>query len=130
VSDGEEEKWERPSSAVPTCGIRPASPRGAAATSGVWSPSAVAHVHWRPLRAVKRCLSLTSGPRLHFEFPRFSIFQTLKSKMVTFPLLKIQQILHRDIWKHKEQLSFLAQLQIPSGFHVTYSGTNSNLNLP
>jgi hypothetical protein len=28
-----------------------------------------------------------------------------------------------------EQLSFLAQLQIPTGFHVTNSRTKSNLNL-
>jgi hypothetical protein len=34
VSNGEEEKWERPP-VVPTCGIRPVSPRGTVATNGV-----------------------------------------------------------------------------------------------
>jgi hypothetical protein len=89
-------------------------PRRAVATSGVRSSSrhrllCHTHAHWRPMRTVKRFLWLTSGPRLHFKFPRFSIFQTLKSKTVTFPLSKIHQILHSDRWKHKEQLSFLAQ---------------------
>jgi hypothetical protein len=32
--------------------------------------------------------------------------------------------------KHKEQLSFLSQLQIPSVLHVINSGTNSKLNIP
>jgi hypothetical protein len=32
--------------------------------------------------------------------------------------------------KHKEQLSLLINLQIPSGFQVTNFGTNSNFNLP
>jgi hypothetical protein len=62
-------------------------------------------------------------------FLRFSIFQTLKLKTMIFPMCKIHQIVYRDSWKDKEQLSFLAQLQIPSGFQVTISGTNSNLNL-
>jgi hypothetical protein len=39
VSDGEEEKCKRPSPVVPIRGIRPASPRGMAATGGVRSPS-------------------------------------------------------------------------------------------
>jgi hypothetical protein len=39
VSDGEEEKWERPPPIMPTRGIRSASPRGMAATGGVRSPS-------------------------------------------------------------------------------------------
>jgi hypothetical protein len=43
VSDGEEEKWERPSPIVPMCRIRPASPRVVAATNGVRSP-----LHHRP----------------------------------------------------------------------------------
>jgi hypothetical protein len=98
------------------------SAHGAMATGSVrWPPSHQAWCHGRVL---------TSGPQLHFEFSRFSIFQTLKSKIGTFPLSKIHQILHRDSWKHKEQLSFLAQLQMPSRFQVTISGTNSNLNLP
>jgi hypothetical protein len=78
----------------------------------------------------KRLLRLTSGPRLFSDFSRFSIFQTLKSISVTFPMSKIHQILYRDRWKDKEELSFLAQLQIPSGFEGTIYGTNSNLNIP
>jgi hypothetical protein len=71
VSDGEEDKWERPSPAVPMRGIRPASPRGTTATGGVRSP--LHHHLWchacmreQPVRLVKRCLRLISGPRLHF----------------------------------------------------------------
>jgi hypothetical protein len=75
-------------------------------------------------------LRLTSGPWLFSDFSRFSILQTLKSKSVTFPMSKLSHFLLVDSLKHKEQLSFLAQLQIPSGFQVTISGRNSNLNLP
>jgi hypothetical protein len=39
MSDGEEEKWERPSPVVPMHRIRPTSPRGTTATGGVRSPS-------------------------------------------------------------------------------------------
>jgi hypothetical protein len=78
----------------------------------------------------KRPRWLTSRPRLFSDFSRFSIFQILKSKSVTFPMSKHHQFLQVDSLKHKEQLSFLAQLQIPSGFQVTISGTNSNLNFP
>jgi hypothetical protein len=35
-----------------------------------------------------------------------------------------------DILKQKEQLYLFAQLQIPLGFQVINSGTNSNINLP
>jgi hypothetical protein len=49
---------------------------------------------------------------------------------VTFLLSKIQQTSQGDSLKYMEQLSFLAQLQIPSGFQVTNSGINSNMNLP
>jgi hypothetical protein len=40
------------------------------------------------------------------------------------------QTLHEDRYKHEEQLSLLAQLQIPNVSHFMNSGTNSNLNLP
>jgi hypothetical protein len=40
------------------------------------------------------------------------------------------QIFHRDSWKHKEELSFLAQLQIPKKLQVIIFGINLNLNLP
>jgi hypothetical protein len=43
---------------------------------------------------------------------------------------EIHQIFHKDIWKHKEKLSFLAQLQIPKGLQVINSGTKSKLKLP
>jgi hypothetical protein len=32
---------------------------------------------------------------------------------------KVHQSLHKDSWKHKEQLSFLEQLQIPKGLQGT-----------
>jgi hypothetical protein len=40
---------------------------------------------------------------------------------------KIDQSLHKDSWKHKEQLSFLAQLQIPKGLQVINSGTKNKI---
>jgi hypothetical protein len=49
---------------------------------------------------------------------------------VTLPMSKLHQFLQVNSLNHKEQLSFLAQLQIPSQFQVTISGTNLNLNLP
>jgi hypothetical protein len=39
MSDGEEVKWESPPPAVPTCGIRSASPHGMTAAGSVRSPS-------------------------------------------------------------------------------------------
>jgi hypothetical protein len=91
----------------------------------------VARVRWRPARAVKWQLQLTSGPRLLFHnFKDFLITQTLKYELVTFPLSKILQIMPVDSLKYKEQLYFLDQLKNPSGLHVINSGTNSNLNLP
>jgi hypothetical protein len=56
VSDGEEEKWERPSPIVPMCGIRPASPRGVAATNGVRSP-----LHHRPRCHMRALATGASG---------------------------------------------------------------------
>jgi hypothetical protein len=106
---------------------------------GQWRP-AVYGDYWVTGRSVTRAVA-TGASRLSSccewqvgrpfsDFSRFSIFQNLKSKSVTFSMSKIHQILHRDSCKHKKQLSFLAQLQSHSGFHVTNSGTNSNLNLP
>jgi hypothetical protein len=66
----------------------------------------------------KRPLPLTSGPQLVSDFSRFSIFQTLKSKSLTFPMSKINQILHRDSWKHKEQLSFQHNFKFPHDFKL------------
>jgi hypothetical protein len=50
--------------------------------------------------------------------------------MVTFAMFKIHQIMQGDRLKDKEQLSFLAQLQNPTGLQVTNSRTNSNLKIP
>jgi hypothetical protein len=70
------------------------------------------------------------GPDSISYFQRFSIIWTLKFESVTFLMSKIQQILQVNSLKHKEELYFFSQLQIPSWLHVTNSGTNSNLNLP
>jgi hypothetical protein len=45
---------------------------------------------------------------------------------VTFPLSKIHQNLNSDTLKHKEQLSCLSQLQIPSELQVKNSGIKVN----
>jgi hypothetical protein len=81
---------------------------GSVATHGECSDGATT-------RVFKRWVRPTGGPSPLSEFSRFSIFQILKSKIVTFPMSKIHQTLHRDILRHKEQLSFLFQLQITSG---------------
>jgi hypothetical protein len=78
----------------------------------------------------KRCLRLTSGLRHFFYLTRFSNTHILIFELVTFLLSKFLQMFHRDSWNHKEQLSFLAQLQIPKGLHVIIFGINSNLNFP
>jgi hypothetical protein len=60
--------------------------------------------------------SWAAGKRAcHFSdfFSRFSISQTLKFKTVTFLMSKVHHILHWYSIKHKEQLSFLLQLQNP-----------------
>jgi hypothetical protein len=49
---------------------------------------------------------------------------------VTFLMFKFCQIFHRDSWKHKEQISFLAELQIIKGLQVIIFRINLNLNLP
>jgi hypothetical protein len=46
---------------------------------------------------------------------RAAIAPALIFKLVAFLMSKFRQIFHRDSWKHKEQLFFLAQLQIPKG---------------
>jgi hypothetical protein len=40
---------------------------------------------------------------------------------MAFPMSKIHQTLQFDSLKHKEQLSFLAQLQMPSGVLIRKS---------
>jgi hypothetical protein len=54
-------------------------------------------------------------------------FQSLKLKTNTFHWLKNNQTLQGARLEHTEQLSQLAQLQIPIGLHVIKFGTNSNL---
>jgi hypothetical protein len=68
----------------------------------------------------KRWVRMTGRPSPLFKFLRFLIFQTLKSKMVSLLLSKIHQTLHRDSLKHKEQIYFLSQLQIPSGLQINF----------
>jgi hypothetical protein len=77
----------------------------------------------------KRRVRLTSGPR-HFLFIKIFKDHILIFELVTFLISKFCQIFHRDIWKHKEELSFWAQLQIPKVLQVINLGINSNLNLP
>jgi hypothetical protein len=83
-----------------------------------------------PGRAVKRPVQLTCGPSTLFDF--LMIFNLLNFEMYNgnFFMFKIHQILQGDRLKHREQLSLLANLKIPSGFQVTNSGINSNLNFP
>jgi hypothetical protein len=79
------------------------------------------HADRRPVTGCERFnrfLRLTSGPGFISIFQLFSLTQTLKYEMVTFPWYKIHQTLHRDSLKHKEQLSFLSQLQIPQNCKV------------
>jgi hypothetical protein len=68
------------------------------------------------------------GPTF-FYLLRFSNTHTLIFELVTFLMSKFRQIFHMDSWKHKEQLSFLPQLQIPKGLQVIIFRINSNLNL-
>jgi hypothetical protein len=76
----------------------------------------------------KRPLSLIGGPNIFlfikiFKYPHFDI--------QIGDLLDVQNPPNFDnSWKHKEQLSFLAQLQIPKGLQVINSGTKSKLKLP
>jgi hypothetical protein len=80
---------------------------------------------WTPF---KRRLRLTSGHGI-FYLLKFSNTHTLIVELVTFLMSKFHQMFHRDSWKHKEQLSFLAQLQIPKGLQGIIFGINSNWNL-
>jgi hypothetical protein len=81
------------------------------------------------MQAVKAAAAADRWARLFCDFLS-SILQILKSKSVTFMMSNLRQFLQVDSLKYKEQLSFLIQLQLPSGFHVIISGANSNLNLP
>jgi hypothetical protein len=71
----------------------------------------------------KRALSLTGGPQRFIYLSRFSNTHILIFELVTLLMSKIHQILYKDRERHKEQLSFLAQLQIPKGLQVINSGT-------
>jgi hypothetical protein len=65
-----------------------------------------------------------------FYLLRFSNGHILIFKLVTFLMSKFHEMFHRDSWKYKEQLSFLAQLEIPKGLQVIIFGINLNLNFP
>jgi hypothetical protein len=67
---------------------------------------------------------------LFFYLSRFSNTHILIFKLMTFLMSKIHEILHKDICKHREQLSILTQLQIPKGLQVINSGTKSKLKIP
>jgi hypothetical protein len=75
----------------------------------------------------KRLLRLTSGPQNFIYLLRFSNTHISIFKLVTILMSNFHQIFHKDRWKHKEQLSFLAQLHIPQGLQVINFGINSNL---
>jgi hypothetical protein len=61
-------------------------------------------------KTFKRLLWLTSGPSRFSEIFKIFHLQNFEIQKVTFPMSTIHQILHRDSWKNKEQLYFLAQL--------------------
>jgi hypothetical protein len=87
-------------------------------------------VRW-PGHSAMGCHGPLASGSCHFS-DFFKIFHllNLKFKIVTFPMSKIHRLLHRDSWKHRKQISFLEQLQIPLEFQVTISRTNSKLKLP
>jgi hypothetical protein len=62
---------------------------------------------------------LRGEPRPTFQFlPKFQSAPTLKFKNTAFPRSKNTQTLHESRVEYDEQLSPLAELQIPTGFHV------------
>jgi hypothetical protein len=75
-------------------------------------------------------LRMTSGAQLNFKFLMIITHPNFEIRNSDFLIFKIIQILQRDSLKHKEQLSFLTQLKLPSGLQVIHSGTNSKLNFP
>jgi hypothetical protein len=75
----------------------------------------------------KRPLSLTGWPQHFYLFIKVFKQPHFDIRFVTLLMSKIHQILYKDRWKRKEQLSFLAQLQIPKGLQVINSGTKSKL---
>jgi hypothetical protein len=108
----------------------------AAATGSVRSP--VTHQlwchargSWQPVRLVTRRRVADKWGPASIQFSRdFQTSEFLKFKTVTFPMSKIHHIFQEESLKHKEQLSFLAPLQIPSVLQVINSGINSILNIP
>jgi hypothetical protein len=68
--------------------------------------------------------------QLNFEFPMIFTHPNFEIRNSDISIFKILHILQTDSLKHKEQLSFLTQLKIPSGLQVINSGTSSKLNLP
>jgi hypothetical protein len=87
-----EMKWCGVPLAMATRGIRMAGPHGTAATGGVRSPPchrAQCRVRCDQRESFKRLLWLTSGPDSISYFQSFSIIQTLKFELVSFPMSKI-----------------------------------------
>jgi hypothetical protein len=70
----------------------------------------VTHAGGRPVRSVKRCLTLTSRPRFHYTVSMISNHPNLKFEKVTFLMSKIYQSLLVDRLRHREQLLFLEKL--------------------
>jgi hypothetical protein len=69
-----------------------------------------------------------ASSRLNFS-KDFQILQILEFKTVPFPLSKIHQTLQGNRLDNKEQVSFLAELQISFGFGIIKSGNKSILNI-
>jgi hypothetical protein len=63
-------------------------------------------------------------------FQYSNIAQICTFKYTILPSSKIIQTFHNDSFEHVEKHSLLAQLLIPTGFHVINFGTLSNLKLP
>jgi hypothetical protein len=107
-----------------------AGARWRAVTKPPWHHHTHVGARWLGHAAMGRHGPLASGPCHFSDF--LKIFHLPNFEIQNSDLLnvKIQKLLYRDIWKHKEQLSFLEQLQIPKGLHVINSGINSNLNFP
>jgi hypothetical protein len=63
-------------------------------------------------------------------FQYSNIAQICTFKYTILPSSKIIETFHDDLFEHDEQHSLLAQLLIPTGFHVINFGTLSNLKLP
>jgi hypothetical protein len=109
------------------------SGRGGWSTAPMWGGGSGRAAVTRATPASRCCLSgawdWQVGPGI-FYLLRFLNTHTLIFELVAFLMSKFCQIFHRDSWKYREHLSFLAQLQILKGLQVIIFGINLNLNLP